>query len=163
MTEKIIQGELSAANRRFAVVGARWNGMFSEPLIQGAIDALRRHGADDDSITVVRVPGSFEIPLAAAELARSGRFDAIITVGTLIRGETDHYDLIARELSSGLSRVMFETGVPVAFGVVTANSMEQAMARAGGKAGNKGFEAALAAIEMANVLAEIHLMGIKAG
>ena len=150
-----IEGELSAAGKRFAVVAARWNDIFSGRLLEGAVDALKRHGATESDITVVRVPGSFEIPLVAGRLARSRKYDAVIAVGTLIRGETDHYQLIARELASGLSRVMSETGVPVSFGVVTADSMEQAMARAGSKAGNKGWEAAVAAIEMAGVMKKL--------
>lgn len=155
-SHQLIEGELSARGKRFAVVGARWNSIFSDRLVEGALDALVRHGAEESEITVVRVPGSFEIPVVARELALSKRFHAVIAVGTLIRGETDHYQLIAGELTSGLQKAMQESGIPVTFGVVTADTMEQAMARSGSKAGNKGFEAAVAAIELANVLEKVH-------
>jgi len=147
-----IEGNLSASGRKFGIVAARWNEIFTERLLQGAIDAILRHGGTEDAITVVRVPGSFEIPLACRELCKTRKVDAVVAVGTLIRGDTSHYELIAGELAGGLQRVMFETGVPVAFGVVTAENMEQAMARSGAKAGNKGWEAAQAAIEMANLV-----------
>lgn len=150
-----IEGNLNAAGKKFAIIGARWNEIFSERLIQGAIEAIVRHGGTEENITVVRVPGSFEIPLAAQKCAEGGKINAVVAVGTLIRGETDHYQLVAGELASGLSRVMAQTGVPVAFGVVTAENMEQAMARSGSKAGNKGWEAAVAAIEMANLVEKL--------
>ena len=152
---QVIEGELSARGKRFAVVGARWTSIFSERLIEGALDAFVRHGADERELTIVRVPGSFEIPLVCRELALSKKFHGVVGVGTLIRGETDHYQLIAGELTGGLQRAMVDSGVPVAFGVITADTMEQAMARSGAKAGNKGFEAAVAAIELANVLEKI--------
>ena len=152
---KLITGKLDASGKKFAIVGARWNEIFSDRLVEGAVDAILRHGGSEADITVVRVPGSFEIPLAAKKLACSKRFDAVVAVGTLIRGDTDHYGLIAGELSSGLGHVALESGVPVTFGVVTAENMEQAMARSGCKSGNKGFEAAVAAIEMANGLAAL--------
>ncbi len=150
-----IEGTLNASGSRFAIVAGRWNSIFTERLVEGAVDALLRHGASEESITIIRVPGCFEIPLTCREAARNSRFDALIAVGTLIEGETDHYRLIAGDLSAGISAVMRETGVPIAFGAITASNMEQAMARAGAKAGNKGFEAAVAAIEMVNVLAQL--------
>jgi 6,7-dimethyl-8-ribityllumazine synthase len=150
-----IEGNLNAAGKKFAIIGARWNDIFSERLIQGAVDAIIRHGGSEENITLVRVPGSFEIPLAAQQYAEHRKADAIVAVGTLIRGETDHYSLVAGELASGLARVMAQTGIPVTFGVVTAENMEQAMARSGSKAGNKGWEAAVAAIEMANLVEKL--------
>ena len=151
MTVQYIEGDLNAAGKRFGIIAARWNDIFTEKLIQGAIDALLRHGAAEEKIVLVRVPGSFEIPLAAQKLAKQGQVDAIVALGTLIKGETDHYQLVAGELASGLSRVMAETGIPLTFGVLTADNMEQAMARSGAKAGNKGWDAAVAAIEMTNL------------
>lgn len=152
---KKIEGELIATGKRFGVVCSRWNSFFSEALLDGALDVFIRHGGSEENVIVVRVPGSFEIPLAVRAMAQSKKFDALVALGVLIRGETDHYDLIARELSAGLQKVMAETGVPVTFGVVTGENMDQAMARSGSKAGNKGAEAALAAIEMANVMARL--------
>ena len=152
---RLIEGEMSAAGKRFAVVAARWNAIFTDRLLEGAVAALRQHGAKDDDITVVRVPGSFEIPVTCRKLAMSRKYDGVVALGTLIRGETDHYDLIAKEVSSGLSRAMVESGIPVTFGVLTVENQEQAMARSGSKAGNKGVEAALAAVELCNVLSKI--------
>lgn len=152
---KIIEGSLEAGGKNFAVVAARWNAVFTDRLIDGAIDALKSHGSQDSDITVVRVPGSFELPVVVRELALSRRFDAIIALGTLIRGETDHYDLVARQATNGLASVMHDTGIPVAHGILTADTLEQAMARAGSGPGNKGFEAAVAAIETVNVLLRI--------
>lgn len=151
----VLQGQMSAAGRRFAIVAARFNDFFSSRLIEGAQDAIVRHGGSLEEVTIVRVPGSFEIPLAAKELAVSRKVDAVIAIGCLLKGETDHYDLIAGNLASGLSRVMTETGVPVTLGVICADSMEQAMARSGSKVGNYGAEAALAAIEMVSVLQQL--------
>lgn len=155
--EKIvkIEGNMSASKKKFAIIAARWNEIFTARLLEGAIDALIRHGASESDITVVRVPGCFEIPIVAKELAKKGSYDAVITLGTLIKGETDHYQLIAGELVSGILSAMNETGVPITFGVLTANNLDQATARAGCKAGNKGWEAATAAIEMANVMSEL--------
>lgn len=155
MELKKIEGELLASGKRIAIVASRWNSFFSEALLEGAVDAIVRHGGSPENITVVRVPGSYEIPLTCRQLAQSKQFDALVAVGTLIRGETDHYDLIARELAAGIGKVMAETLVPIGFGVVTGDTMEQAMARSGSKAGNKGAEAALAAIEMANVMTQL--------
>ncbi len=156
---KTIEGSLNAAGKKFVIVAARWNAIFTDRLVEGAIDALRRHGSQEANITVVRVPGSFEIPVVVRKLADTKQYHAIIALGTLIRGETDHYDLIARQATSGLGAVMMETGVPVAHGILVADTMEQAMARAGSKAGNKGYEAAIAAIETANVIE--HIAGIE--
>ncbi|MBP9837606.1 MAG: 6,7-dimethyl-8-ribityllumazine synthase [Proteobacteria bacterium] len=156
---KKIEGEMNSKGFRFAVVGARWNHVFTDRLIEGAEDALLRHGTNESDITVVRVPGCFEIPVTARELALTNKYDAIIAVGTLIKGDTDHYELISSQLTSGISKVMLDTGIPVTFGVITANTMEQALARSGSKAGNKGFEAALAAIETVQVLNKIRKEG----
>jgi 6,7-dimethyl-8-ribityllumazine synthase len=151
-TPKIIEGELIARDLRFAFVAARFNDFVVEPLIRGAVDALKRHGVTDKQIEIVRVPGAFDIPLVARKLALSRRYDALIALGAVVRGQTPHFDYVAGECASGLSRIALESGIPVAFGVLTTDTMEQAVDRAGGKAGNKGADAALAAIEMANLL-----------
>jgi len=150
-----LEGALRAEGLRFAIVASRWNDLIVSRLVGGAQDALRRLGAREDQIATVRVPGSFEIPLAAKKLAASGRYDALICVGAVIRGETPHYDYIAAEVTKGIAAVSLETGVPIAYGVITADTVEQAIDRAGVKAGNKGFEAAMSAIEMANLLKEL--------
>jgi 6,7-dimethyl-8-ribityllumazine synthase len=149
---KILEGELLARDLRFAFVAARFNDFVVESLIRGAVDALKRHGAGEKQIEIVRVPGAFDIPIVARKLALSRRYEAIIALGAVVRGQTPHFDLVAGECASGLSRIALETGVPIAFGVLTTDTMEQAVDRAGGKAGNKGADAALAAIEMANLL-----------
>jgi 6,7-dimethyl-8-ribityllumazine synthase len=149
---KIIEGELLARDLRFAFVAARFNDFVVEPLIRGAIDALKRHGATEKQIEIVRVPGAFDIPLVARKLALSHRYDALIALGAVVRGQTPHFDYVAGECASGISRIALESGVPIAFGVLTTDTMEQAVDRAGGKAGNKGADAALVAIEMANLL-----------
>lgn len=154
-----IQGSLSAAGRRFAIVASRFNSRVVELLVSGAVDCLRRHGADD--ITVVRVPGAWEIPQAAEELAASGgeglpRFDAIVALGVVIRGETPHFDYICSSCSRGLASLSKRHRIPVGFGVLTCDTSQQAEERAGGKAGNKGWEAALAALEMADLFARLH-------
>jgi 6,7-dimethyl-8-ribityllumazine synthase len=154
-TDQIIEGALKADGLRFAIVASRWNDLIVSRLISGARDALLRLGAQRDNLTLVRVPGSFEIPLAAKKLAESGRHDAIICLGAIIRGETPHFDYLAGELTSGMAAVARETGVPVTYGIITADTVEQAINRAGVKSGNKGFEAAMAAIEMANLLKEL--------
>jgi len=146
----VYEGELSAQGLRFAIVVSRFNGAITQRLLEGAQDALRRHGAGD--VDVAWVPGSFEIPLAARRLAQSGRYQAIICLGAVIRGETPHFEYVANAVSQGVARVGLETGVPTIFGVITADTVEQALDRAGLKAGNKGYDAALAAIEMANLL-----------
>jgi 6,7-dimethyl-8-ribityllumazine synthase len=149
---KVYEGQLTAAGLRFAIVVSRFNSFVTERLLAGAMDALARTGADTDLIDVVKAPGSWEIPLAAAELARGKRYDAVICLGAIIRGETPHFDYVAAEAAKGLAHVSYETGVPVAFGVLTTNTLEQAIDRAGAKGGNKGFDAAMSAIEMANLL-----------
>jgi 6,7-dimethyl-8-ribityllumazine synthase len=152
---RTIEGNLSAAGLRFGLIVGRFNGFVSERLLGGATDALLRSGAEADKIDVVRVPGSFEIPLAAKRMAASGRYDALIALGAVIRGATPHFDYVAGEVSKGVAQVMLESGVPIAFGVITANTLEQAIERAGSKSGNKGWDAALTAVEMANLLKKL--------
>jgi len=154
-TERIVEGTLDARGLRFALVVSRFNDFICQRLLAGAEDCLKRHGCAEEDRTVVRVPGSWEIPLAAHKLAATGRFDAIVALGALIRGETPHFDVLAAEVAKGLSRVALETGVPVGFGVLTTETVEQAVERAGAKAGNKGFDAALSALEMANLIRRI--------
>jgi 6,7-dimethyl-8-ribityllumazine synthase len=149
---KVFEGRLSAGGLRFAIVVSRFNSFITERLLAGAMDALARTGADAGQIDTVRVPGAWEIPLVAAELARQHRYDAVICLSAVIRGETPHFDYVAGEAAKGIAHAAAETGVPVAFGVVTANTMEQAIDRAGGKSGNKGFDAAMTAVEMANLM-----------
>jgi 6,7-dimethyl-8-ribityllumazine synthase len=149
---KIIEGELTVRDLRFVCVAARFNDFVVDGLVRGALDTLKRHGAADKQIEIVRVPGAFEIPLVIRKLAQSRRYDALIALGAVIRGQTPHFDYVAGECASGLARIGLETGLPIAFGVLTTDTVEQAMDRAGGKAGNKGADAALSAIEMANLL-----------
>lgn len=144
--------KLDATGLRVGIVVSRFNGFIAERLLDGALDALIRHGAADGDITVVRVPGAFEIPLVAQKLASGGTYDAVICLGAVIRGATPHFDYVAAEVSKGVAQVSLKTGVPVAFGVLTTDSIEQAVERAGTKAGNKGFDAAMTAIETANLL-----------
>ena len=146
-----IEGDLNARGMRFGVVVSRWNSFITERLLQGALDALRRSGARAEDITVVRVPGAFEIPAQARTLAESGKYDAIVTLGCLIRGETTHYEHISTEVTRGIGQSAQETGVPHTYGVLTCENLEQALDRAGLKAGNKGFEAAISAVEMVNL------------
>ena len=146
-----VEGDLSAAGKRFAIVVARWNAVITDRLLQGSLDALYRSGARKDDVEILRVPGAWEIPSAARMLAESTRFDAVITLGVLLRGETAHYEAIYNEVSRGIGQSQQETGVPHAFGVLTCETLEQALDRAGLKAGNKGFEAGIAAIEMASI------------
>lgn len=146
-----VEGDLNSAGMRFGIVVSRWNSFITERLLQGALDALRRTGCHKEDITVVRVPGSFEIPSQSRTLAQSGKFDAIITLGCLIRGETDHYEHIATEVTRGIGQSAQETGVPHTYGVLTCENLEQALDRAGLKSGNKGFEAALSAVEMVSL------------
>jgi len=146
------QGRLSAGGFRFALVSSRWNDFLTGRLVEGALDALERLGADEGSVEHFRVPGSFEIPLAAQRAAQSGRFDAVVCLGTVIRGQTPHFEYVAGEVTKGIAHVGLQTGVPVLYGIVTADTLEQAIDRAGVKAGNKGFEAAMSAVEMVNLL-----------
>ncbi|PYX78703.1 MAG: 6,7-dimethyl-8-ribityllumazine synthase [Acidobacteria bacterium] len=146
-----VEGKLDAAGKRFAIVVSRFNAFIGERLLSGALDALRRTGARMRDVEIMRVPGSFEIPVAARTLAQTGKYDAIICLGCLLRGETAHYEVIANEVTRGIGQSAQETGVPHAFGVLTCDTLEQAIDRAGLKSGNKGFEAALAAVEMASL------------
>ena len=148
----VYQGRLVAGKHRFAVVVSRFNEFISSKLLSGCLDALQRHGADTDAVDVVWTPGSFEIPPVARRLAESGRYGAVVCLGAIIRGQTPHFDYVAAEAAKGVARVALETGVPVIFGVVTADTLEQAIDRAGTKAGNKGADAAAGAIEMANLM-----------
>lgn len=145
---RMIEGQLHAGDYQVAVVVGRFNSFITEHLLEGALDALKRHGMKDDQIIVVRVPGAFEIPLAAKKLAASRRFDAVICLGAVIRGATPHFDYVAAEVSKGIAAVSLQTEVPVVFGVLTTDSIEQAIERAGTKAGNKGWDAAITALEM---------------
>ena len=149
---KVWEGQLSAAGLRFVIIVSRFNSFITDRLLAGAMDALTRTGAAADLIEIVKVPGSWEIPLVAAEVARSHRYDAVICLSALIRGDTPHFDYIAAEAAKGIAHASLETGVPVAFGVLTTNTLEQAIDRAGAKGVNKGFDAAMSAIEMANLL-----------
>ena len=149
---KVIEGELQARDLRFALIAARFNDFVVEPLLRGAFDALKRHGVAEKHIDIVRVPGAFDIPIVARKLALSQRYEALIALGCVIRGQTPHFDYVAGECAGGIARIALETGVPVAFGVLTTDTVEQAVDRAGGKAGNKGADAALVALEMANLL-----------
>lgn len=152
----VITGQLLASsNDRYAIVVSRFNDLITERLLAGAVDTLRRHGLPDANITVVHVPGSFEIPLVARRLVRTGQFAAVICLGAVIQGETSHHEYINHQMAAGIMQAGLESGVPVAFGVLTCPTMEHALDRAGGKAGNKGVEAALAAIELVNVLRQL--------
>ena len=150
-----IEGNLSAEGRSFGIVASRFNDFVVKSLLEGAIDAIRRHGGDAGSVDVVWVPGSFEIPVVARELALSGRYDALICLGAVIRGATAHFDYVAGGAAGGISKVALETGLPVIFGVITTESIEQAIERAGTKMGNKGFEAAVSAMEMADLMVKL--------
>ena len=150
------QGRLSAGGFRFALVSSRWNDFLTARLVEGALDALERLGADEGAVEHFRVPGSFEIPLAALKAAQSGRFDAVVCLGTVIRGQTPHFEYVAGEVTKGVAHVGLQTGVPVLYGIVTADTLEQAIDRAGVKAGNKGFEAAMSAVEMVNLLKDVN-------
>jgi 6,7-dimethyl-8-ribityllumazine synthase len=145
------EGSLNAEAFRFAIVASRWNEFISGRLVEGALNALERLGATEERVAVYRVPGAFEVPTLALRLARSGKFDAIICLGTIIRGQTPHFDYIANEVSRGVAQAGLETGLPVVFGIVTADTVDQAIDRAGVKLGNKGFEAAMTAVELVNL------------
>jgi 6,7-dimethyl-8-ribityllumazine synthase len=149
---RIHEAKLLAEGKRFALIVSRFNDFITERLLDGALDALRRSGAREEDIEVAKVPGSFEIPLIAKKMAATGRFDAIVALGAVIRGATPHFDYVAAEVSKGIAAVSLGSGVPVIFGVVTTENIEQAIERAGTKAGNKGWSAAIAAVEMANLL-----------
>ena len=153
----IRQGRLNAEGFRFAVIASRWNDFLTSRLVEGALDALERLGAAEDAVEVYKVPGSFEIPLIARKVAGSGKYDAVICCGTIIRGQTPHFEYIAAEVTKGIAQAGLETGVPVLYGIVTADTLEQAIDRAGVKAGNKGFEAAMSAVELVNLYGEAFL------
>ena len=151
----VFEGTFQASGLRFGVVVSRFNELVTRRLLEGALDALTRHGAAEDAVDVAWVPGAVEIPLAAKRMAESGRYQAIVALGAVIRGETSHYDAVCAMVSSGVARAALDSGVPVAFGVLTTDTLDQALARAGSKAGNKGFEAAMGAIEMATLTASL--------
>jgi len=152
---KVIEGQLSAAGLKFAIVVSRFNSFVSERLLSGALDALARTGGQPDATEVIRVPGSWELPVVVRELAGQKRYDAIICLAAIIRGETPHFDYLASEVVKGIGHVAADSGVPVAFGVLTCNTLEQAIDRAGAKSGNKGFDAAMSAIEMASLMRQL--------
>jgi 6,7-dimethyl-8-ribityllumazine synthase len=149
---RYFEGKLDAKGQKIGIIVSRFNSFISERLLEGAVDALVRHGADEQDIHVARVPGAFEIPLAAKKMAASGAYDAIIALGAVIRGSTPHFDYVSSEVTKGVASVSLESGIPIAFGVLTTDSIEQAVERAGTKAGNKGFEAAVTVIETVNLL-----------
>ncbi|MGI8408856.1 MAG: 6,7-dimethyl-8-ribityllumazine synthase [Pyrinomonadaceae bacterium] len=155
MQPKVHRGRLNAEGFRFAIVASRWNDFLTSKLIDGAVDALESHGVDEKAVEIFKVPGSFELPLTSLKVAESGEFDAIIAIGVVIRGETPHFDYVAGEAAKGIAQASMQTGVPVLFGVVTANTLEQAINRSGVKAGNKGYEAAISAIEIVNLYRQI--------
>ena len=150
-----IKGQLEAGKAKYAIVVSRFNEFITSKLLGGAIDSLQRHGADDDQITVVWVPGSVEIPLAAKKLASSGKYNAVICLGAVIRGQTGHFEYVCQQVSRGIGQINYDTGVPAVFGVLTCETIEQAIERAGTKQGNAGANAALSAIEMTNLLGQI--------
>jgi 6,7-dimethyl-8-ribityllumazine synthase len=152
---KLIEAKLNAKGKRFAIIAGRFNDFITSRLVEGAEDALVRNGAAADDIDIVKVPGAFEIPLAAKKITQRGKYDAVICVGAIIRGATSHYDYVCAELTKGIAHVSLETGIPVMFGVLTTDTIEQAIERAGSKSGNKGWDAAVGAIEMANLIEEI--------
>ena len=151
MQPKVHQGKLTAQGFRFAIIESRWNSFLTSKLTEGALDALERLGADEKSVEIFKVPGSFELPLTAQKVAAGGKFDAVICIGVVIRGETPHFDYVAGEAAKGVGQVAMQTGIPVLFAVVTTDTLEQAINRAGVKAGNKGFEAAMSAVEIVNL------------
>ena len=152
---RIFEGNLSGQGLSLAIVVSRFNRLVTERLLAGAHDALARHGVDHEKVDVAWVPGSLELPLAARRLAQRGRYDAVVCLGAVIRGDTPHFDYVASQAAAGINRVALDTGVPIIFGVITANTLEQALERAGGKAGNKGYDAVVTAIEMANLLEQV--------
>jgi 6,7-dimethyl-8-ribityllumazine synthase len=152
---RTLEGKISAEGYRFGLVVSRFNDFISSKLVEGAVDALKRHGATEEHLLVVKVPGAFEIPLVAKKLAESGKVDAVICLGAVIRGSTPHFDYVAAEVSKGIAVVALDTKVPVAFGVLTTDNLEQAIERAGTKSGNKGWDAAVAAMEMVNLFKQL--------
>ena len=151
----ILEGQLTGVNKKFAIVLSRFNSIFTERLLEGAVDCLKRHGVNDSDITVARVPGAFEIPIICQKLAKTGRFDGIIALGAVIRGDTPHFDYVAAEVSKGIAAVSLSSNTPIAFGVLTTDTIEQAEARSGSKGGNKGFDAAMTVLEMVSLTEKI--------
>lgn len=156
---RIHEGRLNAEGFRFAIIASRWNEFISDRLVNGALDALARLGTAEKSVAIFKVPGAFEIPLLALKIAGSGKFDAVICLGTIIRGQTSHFEYIANEVARGIAQAGMETGVPVIFGIITADNLDQAIDRAGVKLGNKGFEAATSAVELVNLYREVFEKG----
>jgi 6,7-dimethyl-8-ribityllumazine synthase len=152
---RVLEGQLSAEGFRFGIIVSRFNDFISSRLVDGAMDALLRHGATEEQVSIIKVPGAFEIPLTAKKLAESGRYDAVICLGAVIRGATPHFDYVAAEVSKGIANVSLESRVPVTFGVLTTDNLEQAIERAGSKSGNKGYDGAMTAIEMVNLFKEL--------
>ena len=152
---RVLEGQLSAEGFRFGIIVSRFNDFISSRLVDGAMDALLRHGASEEQVSIIKVPGAFEIPLTAKKLAESGRYDAVICLGAVIRGSTPHFDYVAAEVSKGIANVSLESRVPVTFGVLTTDNLEQAIERAGSKSGNKGYDGAMTAIEMVNLFKEL--------
>ncbi len=155
MQIKQIEGTLSAKDGRFAIVVSRFNDFIGQKLVEGAVDCIRRHGGADENIAIYRCPGAFELPMVAKKAAQTGKYDAVITLGVIIRGSTPHFDVIAAEATKGIAQASLDTGIPVSFGVLTTENLEQAIERAGTKAGNKGFDAAMTAIEMVSLYKQI--------
>jgi 6,7-dimethyl-8-ribityllumazine synthase len=152
---KIYEGDVSGKGLKFCIIASRFNDFITTKLIDGALDALKRHGTADKDIDIVRVPGAFEIPMVAKAVAQKGYYDAVIALGTIIRGATPHFDYVASEAAKGIALASMETGTPIAFGIITSDTIEQAIERAGSKAGNKGWDAAISAMEMANLLKKL--------
>lgn len=152
---RIVEGHLSAAGLRLGMVCSRFNSFITDRLIEGALDAVKRSGGDPEEVTIFRTPGAFEIPAVVKQVAKSGAFDAVICLGAVIRGATPHFEYIAAEVTKGIAQVQLEVGIPISYGVITPDTLEQAIERAGTKSGNKGFDAAMAAIEMANLFREL--------
>ena len=155
MANSVIEGKLKAEGFRFAVIVSRFNDFICSRLVEGAMDALMRHGASEKNVVLVKVPGAFEMPLVAKKLAESSKYDVVICLGAVIRGATPHFDYVAAEVSKGIASVALDSNVPITFGVLTTDTLEQAIERAGSKSGNKGYEAAMASIEMANLFKEL--------
>jgi 6,7-dimethyl-8-ribityllumazine synthase len=155
MANSVIEGKLKAEGFRFAIIVSRFNDFICSRLVEGAMDALMRHGASEKNVVLVKVPGAFEMPLVAKKLAETNKYDVVICLGAVIRGATPHFDYLAAEVSKGIATVALDSNVPITFGVLTTDTLEQAIERAGSKSGNKGYEAAMASIEMANLFKEL--------
>jgi 6,7-dimethyl-8-ribityllumazine synthase len=160
---RIVEGNLSAEKLRLGIVCSRFNAFITDRLLDGALDAIKRSGGDPDAVVVFRTPGAFEIPAVTRQVAKTGQFDAVICLGAVIRGATPHFEYIAAEVTKGIAQVQLEVGIPISYGVLTPDTIEQAIERAGTKAGNKGFDAAMAAIEMANLFRQLAAEGKRRG